>query len=142
MSVPTFHQYFRQITGMRPLKYQKWIRLNEARRLMLSEKLEAATAAIGSDMKVLHGSVENIAVPSVLHPNGILMLIVKNYKECWALCIISHASRSKRGQDMARQNFEESSPLKQYFQVKRISCANPMYRCTENHKVNDDKTFV
>ena len=30
---------------MSPLQYQKWLRLNEARRLMLSDGAEAATAA-------------------------------------------------------------------------------------------------
>ena len=30
---------------MSPLQYQKWLRLNEARRLMLTEQLDAATAA-------------------------------------------------------------------------------------------------
>ena len=30
---------------MSPLQCQKWLRLNEARRLMLTERLDAATAA-------------------------------------------------------------------------------------------------
>jgi transcriptional regulator GlxA family with amidase domain len=30
---------------MSPLQYQKWLRLNEARRLMLTERLDAITAA-------------------------------------------------------------------------------------------------
>ena len=30
---------------MSPLQYQKWLRLNEARRLMLNEQLDAASAA-------------------------------------------------------------------------------------------------
>ncbi|UIL54500.1 MULTISPECIES: AraC family transcriptional regulator [Pantoea] len=45
MSVPTFHQHFRQLSGMSPLQYQKWLRLNEARRLMLNEYLDVASAA-------------------------------------------------------------------------------------------------
>ncbi|MCA8232578.1 AraC family transcriptional regulator [Burkholderia cenocepacia] len=45
MSSSTFHHHFRQLTGMSPLQYQKWIRLNEARRLMLAERLDAASAA-------------------------------------------------------------------------------------------------
>lgn len=45
MSVSGLHHHFRQLTGMSPLQYQKWLRLNEARRLMLSEGAEAATAA-------------------------------------------------------------------------------------------------
>ena len=45
MSTSSLHQYFRQLTAMSPLQYQKWLRLNEARRLMLNEDLDAASAA-------------------------------------------------------------------------------------------------
>jgi AraC-like DNA-binding protein len=45
MSGPTFHHHFRQLTGMSPLQYQKWLRLNEARRLMLMERLDVSRAA-------------------------------------------------------------------------------------------------
>ncbi|WP_312417666.1 AraC family transcriptional regulator [Comamonas sp.] len=45
MSTPTFHHHFRQLTTMSPLQYQKWLRLNEARRLMLNEHLDVSTAA-------------------------------------------------------------------------------------------------
>jgi AraC-like DNA-binding protein len=46
MSPSTFHHHFRALTAMSPLQYQKWLRLNEARRLMLTEHLDAATAAL------------------------------------------------------------------------------------------------
>ncbi len=45
ISPSTFHHHFRALTAMSPLQYQKWLRLNEARRLMLTEHLDAATAA-------------------------------------------------------------------------------------------------
>ena len=45
MSTSTFHHHFRALTAMSPLQYQKWLRLNEARRLMLTEFQDAATAA-------------------------------------------------------------------------------------------------
>lgn len=45
MSTSTFHHHFRALTAMSPLQYQKWLRLNEARRLMLSENEDAAAAA-------------------------------------------------------------------------------------------------
>lgn len=45
MSASTFHQRFKQLTALSPLQYQKQLRLNEARRLMLSDGLDAATAA-------------------------------------------------------------------------------------------------
>lgn len=45
MSTSSLHHHFRQLTAMSPLQYQKWLRLNEARRLMLTEGLDAATAA-------------------------------------------------------------------------------------------------
>jgi AraC-like DNA-binding protein len=45
MSTSSFHHHFRALTAMSPLQYQKWLRLNEARRLMLTEHLHAAIAA-------------------------------------------------------------------------------------------------
>jgi AraC-like DNA-binding protein len=45
MSPSSLHQYFRRLTAMSPLQYQKWLRLNEARRLMLNEDLDAASTA-------------------------------------------------------------------------------------------------
>ena len=45
MSPSSFHHHFRQLTAMSPLQYQKWLRLNEARRLMLNEGFDAAGAA-------------------------------------------------------------------------------------------------
>jgi AraC-like DNA-binding protein len=45
MSPSTFHHHFRALTAMSPLRYQKWLRLHEARRLMLTEHLDATTAA-------------------------------------------------------------------------------------------------
>ncbi|MGE3523027.1 MAG: AraC family transcriptional regulator N-terminal domain-containing protein [Candidatus Dadabacteria bacterium] len=44
MSTSNFHHHFRTLTAMSPLQYQKWLRLNEARRLMLTERVDAATA--------------------------------------------------------------------------------------------------
>ncbi|MBP1626060.1 MAG: AraC family transcriptional regulator [Holophagaceae bacterium] len=45
MSSSSLHHHFRQLTAMSPLQYQKWLRLNEARRLMLNESMDAASAA-------------------------------------------------------------------------------------------------
>lgn len=45
MSGTTFHQHFKALTAMSPLQYQKRLRLIEARRLMLTENLDAAAAA-------------------------------------------------------------------------------------------------
>lgn len=45
MSESTLYHSFRQVTRMSPLQYQKKLRLHEARRLMLAEGLEAATAS-------------------------------------------------------------------------------------------------
>jgi len=45
MSASSFHHHFRALTAMSPLQFQKWLRLTEARRLMLAERLEASTAA-------------------------------------------------------------------------------------------------
>ncbi|UUX95000.1 AraC family transcriptional regulator [Aquabacterium sp. J223] len=45
MSPSTFHHHFKALTAMSPLQYQKRLRLTEARRLMLADGLDAATAA-------------------------------------------------------------------------------------------------
>lgn len=45
MSTSSFHHYFRLMTALSPLQFQKQLRLREARRLMLAERLDAATAA-------------------------------------------------------------------------------------------------
>ena len=44
MSVSGFHQHFKAVTAMSPLQFQKSLRLQEARRLMLSEECDAASA--------------------------------------------------------------------------------------------------
>ena len=45
MSVSGFHQHFKNVTAMSPVQFQKQIRLQEARRLMLSEALDVASAS-------------------------------------------------------------------------------------------------
>ena len=44
MSVSGFHHHFKAVTAMSPLQFQKQIRLQEARRLMLGEGFDAASA--------------------------------------------------------------------------------------------------
>ncbi|HMA14790.1 MAG: AraC family transcriptional regulator [Bacteroidota bacterium] len=44
MSVSAFHQHFKTVTAMSPLQYQKQLRLQEARRLILSAAMDAASA--------------------------------------------------------------------------------------------------
>jgi AraC-like DNA-binding protein len=44
MSVTSFHRQFKAITGMSPLQYQKTLRLQEARRLMLTSMMDAGAA--------------------------------------------------------------------------------------------------
>jgi AraC-like DNA-binding protein len=45
MSVSSFHEHFKSVTSMSPLHYQKVLRLQEARRLMLSALMDAGTAS-------------------------------------------------------------------------------------------------
>lgn len=45
MSVSSFHQHFKSVTSMSPLQYQKVMRLQEARRLMLSTMMDVSTAS-------------------------------------------------------------------------------------------------
>ncbi|GAB4118042.1 MAG: AraC family transcriptional regulator [Roseiflexaceae bacterium] len=45
MSVSSFHQHFKAVTSMSPLQYQKALRLQEARRLMMASMIDASSAA-------------------------------------------------------------------------------------------------
>ena len=45
MSASTFRQHFKTITGLSPLQYQKQLRLQEARDLMLSQNMDASFAS-------------------------------------------------------------------------------------------------
>lgn len=44
MSVSGFHHHFKSVTAMSPIQYQKQLRLQEARRLMLGEDMDVASA--------------------------------------------------------------------------------------------------
>lgn len=44
MSVSGFHHHFKALTAMSPLQFQKQLRLQEARRLLLGEGVDAASA--------------------------------------------------------------------------------------------------
>ncbi len=46
MAPSTFHKYFKRITTLSPLQYQKRLRLGEAQRLMLSEGYDVTQAAM------------------------------------------------------------------------------------------------
>lgn len=45
MSLSSFHQHFKSVTSMSPLHYQKVLRLQEARRLMLATMMDAGDAS-------------------------------------------------------------------------------------------------
>jgi AraC-like DNA-binding protein len=45
MSTSTFHHHFRSMTALSPLQFQKQLPLQEARRLMLAEQMDAGRAA-------------------------------------------------------------------------------------------------
>lgn len=45
MSVSGFHNHFKSVTAMSPLQFQKQLRLQEARRLMLTENMDVASAS-------------------------------------------------------------------------------------------------
>lgn len=46
MSPSTFRQHFRAVAGMSPLQYVKYLRLQEARQLMLNDRLDTTSAAM------------------------------------------------------------------------------------------------
>jgi AraC-like DNA-binding protein len=46
MSVSGFHHHFKSVTAMSPLRFQKQTRLREARRPMLGEEMDVASASV------------------------------------------------------------------------------------------------
>jgi len=46
MGLSTLHRHFHELTTMSPLQFQKQLRLHEARRLMLAERLDAGSSAL------------------------------------------------------------------------------------------------
>lgn len=46
MSVSSFHTYFKSVTGMTPIQFQKEQRLHEARQLMLTKMMDVSTACM------------------------------------------------------------------------------------------------
>ena len=44
MSVSGFHHHFKAMTALSPLQFQKHLRLQEARRLLLAEDVDATSA--------------------------------------------------------------------------------------------------
>ena len=46
MSASALHHHFKEVTAMSPLQFQKQLRLQEARRLMVSQDLDAASAGM------------------------------------------------------------------------------------------------
>ena len=45
MSLTTFRERFRSVTGMSPVQFQKMLRLQEARQLMLDQNMSAGRAS-------------------------------------------------------------------------------------------------
>lgn len=45
MSIPSFHRHFKEVTAMSPIQFQKQLRLQEARRLILSGSMNVADAS-------------------------------------------------------------------------------------------------
>ena len=46
LSPSSFHRTFKSVTGMSPLQFQKVLRLQEARRLMLTQMLDVQSASV------------------------------------------------------------------------------------------------
>ncbi|KJW21701.1 transcriptional regulator [Escherichia coli] len=67
---------------MSPLRYQKWLRLNEVRRPMLNEHYDVTTAAYAVGYESYPISVGNIRGCLESHPREIFPLILLTHGEC------------------------------------------------------------
>ena len=82
MGVSTLHHHFRALTAMSPLQYQKQLRLQSARNLMLNNGLDAASAAFevgyesatqfNREYSRFFGQPPMRDVRAVLSPGGVL----------------------------------------------------------------------
>ncbi|UUZ76610.1 AraC family transcriptional regulator [Polaromonas sp. P1(28)-13] len=70
MSPSTFRQHFRNLTGMSPVQYQRQLRLQEARQLMLNQALDASSTAARGATKAPHSSVVITAACLVRRPSA------------------------------------------------------------------------
>ncbi|MCE3028751.1 AraC family transcriptional regulator [Salinicola sp. DM10] len=79
MSVSAFHYHFKALTAMSPLQYQKRLRLQEARRLLLGEDLEVTLAA----QRVGYASLSQFS---------------REYRRCFGLSAQQDRQRWRRGE--------------------------------------------
>jgi methylphosphotriester-DNA--protein-cysteine methyltransferase len=90
MSPSGLHHHFKTLTNMPPLQYQKHLRLQEARQLMLAEAMDASAAAYHVGYAAAHSSPVNTPVSS---------------EPC-------HFGMSSRfGSNLSQQNYEAVPPL-------------------------------
>jgi AraC-like DNA-binding protein len=66
MSVSSFHEHFKSVFSMSPQDYQKVLRLQESRRLMLSTMMDASPASQRVGYLKLRSSAENTAASSAV----------------------------------------------------------------------------
>lgn len=67
MSVSGLHRHFKAVTALGPLQFQKRLRLQEARRLMLGEDLDAASAAYRVATRTPPTAIGNLKASSAFH---------------------------------------------------------------------------
>ena len=68
MSVSAFHRHFRGVTAMSPLQFQKRIRLQHARSLLVAHPGDIAGVGHHVDLTARHSSTANTGVCSALRP--------------------------------------------------------------------------
>ena len=71
MSRSTLHHHFRGLTAMSPLQFQKQLRLHTARQKMLTEELDAASAAFEVSYESPTSSIGSTSDSSETHRYGI-----------------------------------------------------------------------
>jgi AraC-like DNA-binding protein len=81
MSVSSFHEHFKSVTSMSPLQYQKVLRLQEARRLMMSSVTDTGTASqrvgylsasqFSREYSRFFGSAPTKDIARLRHENGV-----------------------------------------------------------------------
>ncbi len=123
MGVSTLHHHLRMLTAMSPLQYQKQLRLQSARSLMLNNGLDAASAAfeVGYESAMrfnreysrFFGQPPMRDLRALLSPGGPKLELVGSPESSYSRssCVLSEASANRNGHKMVSRILLRRFPL-------------------------------
>jgi AraC-like DNA-binding protein len=135
MGVCTLHHHFRALTAMSPLQYQKQLRLQAARGRMLTDGLDATSAAFEVDTKAPANSTGNTAVSSANRRCGIFGPSPRQTLRHWSSSVIDKWQHSVRLPSLAGLKLLNGPSL---FQQGHCS---PLTRAAKPQRISQGRTL-